>query len=319
VSFKSLTGEEKFSIVIERNTFFFQNEEFEENWEAYISSFVNLLLLLQRDLDGRSSDVKKRVLVDFIMDKQDGLSAVLALWGISEEFLLRLVTFIRSVKDKDLDKLVNKGSFPRAVLEREWNKNYIFKLVRTKRRMAEGLVNLLFEGFSVPILRESLPLFELKKLNFTKLDFSIEGLIDSIVRQAKRGSYKAQGENDPATLIKRLLDRSNIPYEQNTIMPSIRRKLDFVIPSRIAPKVIVESSYELTTSSAMGDKAKTEIAVAGDIRVHHPRVSFVGFVDGIGWYVRRNDLARLVVAFDTVFTFKQTELDRFLDYINAIL
>ena len=69
----------------------------------------------------------------------------------------------------------------------------------------------------------------------------------------------------------------------------------------------------------MGDKAKTEIEVAGDIRVRYPGTLFVGFVDGIGWYVRRNDLAKLVAAFDNVFTFKQAELNRFLAYMDAIL
>ena len=52
----------------------------------------------------------------------------------------------------------------------------------------------------------------------------------------------------------------------------------------------------------MGDKAKIEIEVARDIRTHYPGTAFAGFVDGIGWYVRRNDLQRLVSAFDNVFT-----------------
>jgi hypothetical protein len=185
--------------------------------------------------------------------------------------------------------------------------------------VAEGLVNLLFEGFSVPIIRESLPLFELKKLNFSKLDFSVESLIDSIVRHAKRGSYKAQGKNDPAGLIKVCLDRNSTTYKANTILPDIRRKIDFAIPNEVNPRIIVQSSYEITTSSAMGDKAKTEIEVAKDIRTHYSEAAFVGFVDGIGWYVRKGDLERLVSAFDNVFTFKRAELDRFLNYVNAIL
>ncbi len=183
----AMTEEEKFNIILERNTFFFRNEEFEEGWESYISSITNLLLLLKRGLDEKKSiEERKRVVVDFIIGKQDGLSAVLALTGISEELLLRLVTFVRTVDDKDLNKLVNKDSFPQTSLDREWSKDYLFRLVRTNPGVAEGIVNLLFEAFSVPILRESLPLFELKKLNFSKLDFSIESLVDSIVRHAKR-------------------------------------------------------------------------------------------------------------------------------------
>lgn len=253
MSLKLLTDKQKLNIILERNTFFFHSEEFEERWEAYISSIANLLLLLKRELDEKKSiEDKKRVIVDVIVNKADGVSAVLALTSISEEFLLRLVTFTRTVNDKDLNKLVNKDSFPQTPIDREWSKDYLFKLVRTKRDLAEGLVNLLFEGFSVPILRRSLPLFELKKLNFSKLDFSTESLIDSIVRHAKRGSYKAQGDNDPARLINRWLDRNGIRYKPNTLLPDIRRKIDFAIPNETTPRIIIESSYEITTSSAMG-------------------------------------------------------------------
>lgn len=309
---QSLKDKQKLKAVLERNTFFFRNDEFEESWEAYVSSIANLLLLLKRELDVQQSpEDRKRVIVDFIVNKQDGLSAVMVLSSISEEFLLRLVTFVRTIDDKDLNNLVNKDSFPQTPLNIEWSKRYLLKLVRTNRGVAEGLANLFFEGFSIPVLREALPLFDLKKLNFSKLDFSIESLIDSIVRHAKRGSYKARGDNDPAGLIRGRLDRINIPYRSNIILPDIRRKVDFVIPSEADPKIVIESSYVITTSSGMGDKAKTEIEVAGDIRRHYPKATFIGFVDGIGWYVRRGDLQRLVSAFDDVFTFKQTELERF--------
>lgn len=317
---KTLTNDEKFNNVLDNNTFFFSNEEFEESWEAYISSIAKLLLLLKGELEAEKSiEGKKRVVVDFIVSKQDGFSAVMALSGISEEFMLRMVTFIRTIEDKELNKLVNKDSFPQTPFDKEWSKDYLFKLVRENRDVAEGLVNLLFEGFSIPILRESLPLFELKKLDFSKLGFSIESLIDTVVRHAKRGSYKAQGENDAAKLVETVLRKKGVPYNANTELPHIRRKLDFVIPNKTAPKIIIESSYVVTTSSGMGDKAKTEIEVAGDIRRHYREATFIGFVDGIGWYVRRGDLERIVSAFDNVFTFKRSELARFLEYVNSIL
>lgn len=320
MSIEFLTNDKKLDIVLRRNTFFFHSEEFEERWEAYISSIANLLLLLKHELDEEKSiKDKKRVIVDFMVGKQDGLSAVLALSSISEEFLLRLVTFIRTIDDKDLNDLVNKDSFPQTPLDKEWSKKNLFQLVRTNRDVAEGLVNLFFEGFSIPILREYLPLFELKKLNFSKLDFSIESLIDSIVRFSKRGSYKARTANDSARLLKEWLDGSNIPYKSNIKVKNIRRRIDFAIPDQVNPKVVIECSYVVTTSSGMGDKAKTEMGVAEDIRRYYPNTMFIGFVDGIGWYVRKSDLEKLVSAFHNVFTFKHGERERFLEYIITIL
>lgn len=316
----ALTDKGKTELVLKRNTFFFNYHAFEEKWEAYTSSITNLLLLLKNELEGKNAiQEKKQIVTDFVRKKQDGLSAVLALSSISEEFMLRLITFIRNIDDSDLNNLVNRNSFPQTPSEKEWSKKYLFKAVRNNKSLAEGIVNLLFEGFSITILQQYLPLFELKKLNFNKLDFSTESLLDSIIRLAKKGSYKASGDNDPAGLLKRYLTENNINYRANTIVPNIRRKVDFAIPNEENPKVVVESSYEVTTSSAMGDKAKTEIEVATDIRRHYPRTAFIGFVDGVGWYVRKSDLERLVSAFDDVFTFKQTELERFLKYLSRIL
>jgi len=34
-------------------------------------------------------------------------------------------------------------------------------------------------------------------------------------------------------------------------------------------------------------------------------------VDGIGWYVRKGDLKRMVTAYEDVFTFHKDELSRF--------
>ena len=40
-------------------------------------------------------------------------------------------------------------------------------------------------------------------------------------------------------------------------------------------------------------------------------MQLLGFVDGIGWYVRKGDLKRMVTAYEDVFTFHKDELQRF--------
>jgi hypothetical protein len=87
--------------------------------------------------------------------------------------------------------------------------------------------------------------------------------------------------------------------------------MDFIIPNKTTPKLIIECSYSVTTASGMGDKAKTEKTVADYLKKNYPSVVFIGFVDGIGWYVRRGDLKRMVEAYNFVFTFSIDELERF--------
>jgi len=42
-------------------------------------------------------------------------------------------------------------------------------------------------------------------------------------------------------------------------------------------------------------------------------------VDGIGWYVRKNDLKRMVVAYEDVFTFHNQELVRFEKQLKGVM
>lgn len=74
----------------------------------------------------------------------------------------------------------------------------------------------------------------------------------------------------------------------------------------------------VTTSSGQGDKSKAEISIISLIKKHYPKTYFLGFVDGIGWYVRKNDLKRMVVLCDNVFTFHQEELERFKQLLKEV-
>jgi hypothetical protein len=313
---------EKFRTVLERNTFFFHDSQFEEQHESSITSFTNLLLLLKNKLEEvRANDHRKSVMVSFITDNPDGLRAILTLLGLSKESLLRIITFTCIVSDPDLRNLVhyNAWGLPDDVFRSEMREDYILKLIKENRNFAEGIVNLFFEGSTLPVLRNALPLFEFKKLSFTKLAFSTETLIDTIIRYKAKGAYAAAGANNATGLIRKLLEQAVIPFQENPKVLNLRRSMDFAIPNKLQPRIIVESSYVVTTSSGMGDKAKTELEVATDVKRYFPTARFIGFVDGIGWYVRQSDLKRMVRAFDDVFTFQEQELERFVASVKSSL
>jgi len=94
--------------------------------------------------------------------------------------------------------------------------------------------------------------------------------------------------------------------------------MDFIIPNQSDPRIIIECSFLVTTSSGQGDKSKTEISISSLISEHYPNAKFVGFVDGIGWYARQNDLKRMVSAYNDVFTFHPDELLRFKQLLKEV-
>ncbi|MBM4135681.1 MAG: hypothetical protein FJ241_02500 [Nitrospira sp.] len=320
MSYPSL--DEKFNTVISKNTFYFYNEEFEEYYEGHISSIAQNIFLLRNKIEREG--LKESVLLEHITEVEDGIDAILTITGFSQESLQRIVSFVRAKGDPALSKLVNKESWPseKPISNdfSEWNLNKIKKLIKENRKFTEGVINLFFKGSTIPVIKKVIPLFEFKKLDINKFSFSIESLVDTIIRYKTKGAYKAGKEGNPEVVIEQILTENTLTFEKGKFrIPetgNIPRTMDFIIPNKISPKMIIECSYSVTTASGMGDKAKTEKTVADYLKKNYPGVIFVGFVDGIGWYVRRGDLKRMVEAYDCVFTFSKDELDRFKNLLT---
>jgi hypothetical protein len=312
--------EEKFNTVISKNTFYFYNEEFEEYHERHIYSIAQNIFLLKNRID--QEGLNESILLEHIRNVEDGLDAILTITGFSKESLKRLVTFIRVSDDKTLSELVNKDSWPKEEFQTEWGLDKIKSLIKANEKFAEGIVNLFLKGATVPVIQQVLPLFEFKKLDIKKFSFSVESLVDTIIRYKTKGAYKAAREGNPEVVIEEILKENKLSFEKGKFrIPAagnIPRTMDFIVPDKTSPKLIIECSYSVTTASGMGDKAKTEKTVAEYLKKNYPEVIFVGFVDGIGWYVRRGDLKRMVDAYDFVFTFHKDELTKFQKLLRDI-
>jgi len=317
----------KFQKVIEKNTFYFFNKNFEERYEGYLNSIKEILLILENDIV--LNGLRKEPFEKILSERENGLRAILALTGFSNENLKRITTLIRVIDDEELNRLVLKEKWISSSNRstegiKEWSDKTIMKMIKENKYFRKGIVNLFFEGATIPFLSKTIPLFELKKLSMSKLKFEIPEMIDTLIRYKEEGSYSGKKENNPEILIKEILDDLSISFETGDLSelienaPSTKRTMDFIIPDKENPIIIAESSYLVTTSSGQGDKSKTEISIDSLIKKHYPKAKFIGFVDGIGWYVRKGDLKRMVSAYEDVFTFHQDEINRFRDLLKKV-
>ncbi|MCL2039990.1 MAG: hypothetical protein FWG85_06140 [Bacteroidetes bacterium] len=313
----------KFDTVINKNTFYFYNPVFQDKYESYINSLNEILLVLKNQIEIQG--LNKELFENLLLEKENGLRALLALTGFANESLKRLITVVRVSDNKELSKLVYKEKWIDSNDNeniKEWGDAKILNLIKSNKFFRKGIVNLFFEGATIPFLAHTLPLFELKKLSISKLKFETPALIDSLVRYKEKGSYSGQAENNPEYLIAQILDQLNITFEKGDLTelfenePLEKRTMDFIIPNKKKPKIIIESSFLVTTSSGQGDKSKTESNIKKLISKYYPKAKFIGFVDGIGWYVRKGDLMRMVAAYDNVFTFHKEEIERFKLFLN---
>jgi hypothetical protein len=312
------SNDEKFKTVINKNTFYFFNKTFEESYEGYLNSVRETLFVLKNEIENHK--LNKTIFEKLLVDNENGLTALLALTGFSNEYLKRLITLIRVVDDERLTELsLKKKWYNPEDLENitEWSDTTISNKLRENRYFRKGIVNLFWEGATVPFLASTIPLFELRKLGIMKLQFDIPAMIDTLVRYKEKGSYAGKKENNSETILSNLLENLKLTHEAGdlgeliTNAPDSKRKMDFIIPNKRNPRIIIESSFLVTTSSGQGDKSKTEIEIWRLIKQHYPKAKFFGFIDGIGWYVRKRDLARMVSAYEDVFTYHNDEISRF--------
>jgi len=313
--------EEKFRTVIDKNTFYFFNRRFEEKYEGYLNSIRETLLILKNDIETKG--LRKEIFERLLAENENGLTAILALTGFSNESLKRIITLVRVVDDNQLVKLSLRDKWykPENLKNiKEWPDEKIAQMLRKNEHFRSGIVNILFEGATLPLLASTLPLFELKKLSISKLQFDVHSMIDTLVRYKEKGSYSGKKDKNPEIVIADLLDNLGLTYGKGDLdkFPrNTKRRMDFIIPDKQSPRIIVESVFSVTTSSGQGDKSKTEISIQKLIKKHYPKARFIGFVDGIGWYVRKEDLKRMVAAYDDVFTFHKDELGRFEEILRA--
>ena len=78
---------------------------FEERYEGYLNSIKETLLVLKNSVE--TSGLRKE-LIERLLEKENGLTTLLALTGFSNESFKRLITLIRAVDNAELSKLVLK-------------------------------------------------------------------------------------------------------------------------------------------------------------------------------------------------------------------
>ena len=121
---------EKYNTVIEKNTFYFFNSKFEESYEGYINSLKETLLVIKNSIE--TEGFKKSIFENLLKEKENGLRALLALTGFSNEYLKRLTTIIRIVDNKELNELVYKDKWQSALETdvKEWTDKRIENLIK---------------------------------------------------------------------------------------------------------------------------------------------------------------------------------------------
>lgn len=325
-SLKIMDIAEKCQKIVSNNTYYFINPEFEIEYQKYIDDLISKVVELQLAIEKHGCSEK--LIGDFIEKDDDGLLLISTLTTLSFEVLEGVITCIVTKNNKKLEDFFNTNKWNKKNQSSRWGIDKIKKTIRKNKYFKECIVNIFFHVHNIPEFKDILPLFELNKFKPSKL-YNIHTLvpdfIDSLLRAHVKGSYVARKERNAEILIESVLNKLNIPYTRGDLPifaeneNTRKRTLDFIIPNKKNPMLIIECSYVSTTSSGLGDKAKAEIGVSDLMKKYYPNTKFIGFLDGVGWMHRNKDLERICEAFDNVYTFKDTEIESFVELLKKIV
>lgn len=298
----------EFEELFNSTTMFYVNENYEEEMDQEVQKKVDELAAELHSID------TKEGLKAYIIDHKDALDNLTSLMEISTERFKRMVSMIR--KDRGF------------VFSTEWGLGKIRSAMMESPAMMESVLNLLWDGRNDERLKAKIPFFYLDNMGINDVTLNKLTNKDSIRLFVKRGLEGKYSNNigdliltDIEDKIKSLANKYGLDYEKNVRVPLLDRAVSFVLETAVDPKIIIDVSYSVTTSSAQGDKKnvarKTEDVLKKE-KASGNDIIYINFLDGAGWIGRQADMREIHRCSDYVINFNNINLleDIIADYVD---
>ena len=231
-------------------------------------------------------------LKSYIRSNPKSLDRITSIMNISEEKFKRIITMLR----------VEKGYMPTG----EWTLTGLRNQMIASVEWMDEVCNLLQSGARLEAYQKLIPGFYLT--NFV-IDANTMGRIANdddirrLVRQGYEGRYNNKiGDsfyNRVYQYVKRLCDVEGLTTISKEEIPMAGRVIPIAIPDIQHPRILIDVTYGITTSSAQTKYAeKTEVLcnVLREKNYQKPdnkKIIYINVVDGAGWVARQSDLNKI--------------------------
>ena len=264
-----------------------------------VEQTVNRILLSRAQNGGRHP---VDVLADYLDAGRDTEERLKVIIGFSSGSLERV-------------KRIYEAMFPGVRWSRLWHDE------EKRRRIAAFLINQHDDETFVP---------QFIRNNFFLPSNWIELLQDRDFLQAiVQGNLQSQYATDIGYALENeigdIVSAAGHPHEKGKVGIVDSKEVDIAIPDTETPRILIMSSYQLTTGSSQGSKANEQLRMYQDVRNHNssrnqrnnPDVLFINVIDGGGWLARPNDLQTMWHECD--YCFSLSSLDGLRDVLQHYL
>jgi len=288
----------EFDELFNSTTMFYVNEENEQEFEREIQNKVDELYLELQSIN------TKEGLKKYIVEHKDSLDNLTSLMEISTERFKRMVSMIR--KDRGF------------VFSTEWGLGKIRTAMMESPAMMESVLNLILNGRDDENLKAKIPSFYLDNMVVDKTTLrklTDKNLIRLFVKRGLEGKYS----NKIGDLILRQIEdkiravcaKHGLEYKDDVRVPILDRTVSFVLESPLNPKIIIDVSFSVTTSSSQNSKkesARKTVEVLNRQRESGNNIIYINFLDGAGWIGRQADMREIHRCSDYVLNFNNLNL-----------
>lgn len=266
--------------LIKTITMFWIDNALEETIDAEITSMV---LELQTKLTKIGT---KEGLCEYIRSDKAALGNILGLMEISEEKFKRIISMMRRER--------------KYVFATEWSLDKTRSVLVDQEGFMDDVCELLLNGASSDRFKRKIPDFYRK--GFCIDDSTLARLSDrtELTRLVKR-QLDVKYNNSVANAVARKIEESvkftcdleGLTMVRNKEVDGFDKSYCIVIPNTRNPRVLIDYSYNITTSSTQSryaDKVKTTHEI---IKRMGEKIITVNVIEGAGWVGRQSDLHQI--------------------------
>ena len=241
----------------------------------------------------------------FVRRTPNAIEKILSLLSFSEERFKRIVTMLR----------LQKGFMPTT----EWSLSKVRSMMLENPMWMDEITGLLSQGAILPEYTELIPPFYRSNLLIDETTISRLASEDDIRRSAKKsfeGMYNNRlGDSFFAYIeksVKKVCGQIGVVCESKCQVPSLGlgEVAGIAIPNSQCPRILIDVTYGITTSSAQTKYAERAERISKRLRElsvgksEDERMIYINVVDGAGWVARQADLAKLLRASDYLLNIK---------------
>lgn len=262
--------------LIKTITMFWIDRDLEESISKEVTAAVSSLSTKLTKIDTKDG------LKEYIASDKDSLGNILSLMEISEEKFKRIISMLRRER--------------KYTFSTEWSLEKTRTMLLANMSLMEDVCELLMNGANSERYKRKIPDFYRESF---KIDSSTMARLTDNAELARlaKSRIDVKYNNSVAGIVTRKVedtvkltcDLEGLTYAKNKNIIAFDKSFLFTIPDANNPKIVIDCSYNITTSSTQSKYAEKIKDTRKQIKDHGRTVLIVNVLEGAGWVGRQSD------------------------------